>query len=139
MSVKLLISGENVVNINSYLGNINPTSITSRNLEFTNEDTNGSKIIGQTTYLTTSSKSQSQTQSQSNIVYTDYSEYFPILDPPSNEASILDLFNNKLFYQVPNPIYNIIYEGNSYTVEKVMNIGANIIMLMNLDSNNVLV
>jgi hypothetical protein len=123
MSVKLLISGENVVNINSYLGNINPTSITRQSLEFNNNDPSKTKIIGEITYTNSS-------QHQSNTTYTSYSEYFPTLDPSSNEASILDLFNNKLFYQVPNPIYNINYENVNYTVQKVMNIGANVIMLM---------
>ena len=125
MSVKLLISGANVVNINSYLGNINPTSITARSLEFTNTDPSGNKIIGLITYVTTSS------QSQSNIIYTDYSGYFPTLVPSSNEASIIDLFQNTLFYQVLDPILYINYEGTNYTVDKVMNIGSNIIMLMN--------
>ena len=125
MSVKLLISGADVVNINSYLGSINPTSITERSLEFSNTDPSGNlKIIGLITYVTSS------TQSQSNIIYTDYSKYFPILDPSSNEASIIDLFNNTLFYQVLSPILTINYEGTYYTVNKVMNIGANIIMLM---------
>ncbi len=125
MSVKLLISGADVVNINSYLGNINPMTITERSLEFTNTDPSGNKIIGLITYVTSSS------QSQSNIIYTDYSGYFPTLVPSSNEASIIDLFQNTLFYQVLDPILYINYEGTNYTVNKVMNIGANIIMLMN--------
>ena len=125
MSVKLLISGANVVNINSYLGNINPTSITTRSLEFNNTDPSGNKIVGEITYVTSSS------QTQTNIIYTDYSGYFPTLDPSSNEASIIDLFDNTLFYQVLSPILTINYQGTYYTVEKVMNIGANIIMLMN--------
>jgi hypothetical protein len=124
MSVKLLISGADVVNINSYLGNINPTSITTRSLEFSNTDPSGNKIIGLITYVTSS------TQSQSTTIYTNYSGYFPTLTL-SNEASIIDLFNNTLFYQVLSPILTINYEGTYYTVNKVMNIGANIIMLMN--------
>ena len=125
MSVKLLISGADVVNINSYLGNINPMTITERSLEFNNTDPLGNKIIGLITYVTSSS------QSQSNIIYTDYSGYFPTLVPSSIETSIIDLFQNTLFYQVLDPILYINYESTHYTVDKVMNIGYNIIMLMN--------
>jgi len=126
MSIKLLISGTDVVNINSYLGNINPMSITARSLEFTNTDPSGNKIIGNITYETNS------IQTQSNIIFTDYSGYFPTLIPSSNEASIIDLFDNTLFYQVLDPILYINYQGINYTVNKVMNIGPNLIMLMNI-------
>ena len=57
ISVKLLISGADVVNINSYLGNINYMTITERSLEFTNTDSYGNKIIGLITYVTSSIQS----------------------------------------------------------------------------------
>ena len=129
---KLLISGPTVTNINSYLGNINPSSIVYRSLIFDPsydliDPSYNQGIIGSVTY-----NSNGTNYIQSNYIPGSYSGYFPTLDPSSNELAIFDLFDNSgnSFYQVLDPSLNITYENTYYGVNKVMNIGPNIIMLM---------
>ena len=116
----LLFNSINNVNLHTYLEYIQNTTNT-QTIEFNSSDSN--KII-----ITLMDENNNTIQQKT--IFKDYSNYFPVLSLPSNEASIKDLFNNVLFYQSPSYVFTVIYEGITYSVNKVMNLGYNTIMLL---------
>lgn len=117
----LLVSGSNMPNINSFINEIsNPLNITYRQLNFTYDPSALPIIIGAV---------QSATTVQTTITQIDYTNYFPTLSP-EYKTSIETLFTDSSFYTTLVPSLTIIYNSTTYTVNRVMNIGSNIIMLM---------
>jgi hypothetical protein len=115
----LLFNSINNVNIYAYLEYTQNTTNT-QTIEFNSSDSN--KII-----ITLMDEHNNIIQQKT--MFKDYSNYFSFL-LPSNDASIKDLFNNELFYQSPSYVFTVIYDGITYSVNKVMNLGSNTIMLL---------
>lgn len=121
MTSILLVSGSNMPNINSFLsGPPDASSITYRQLNFTYDPSGLPIIIGAI---------QSALTVQTTITQIDYTNYFPPLSP-EYATSIETLFTDSSFYTTLVPSLTIIYNSTTYTVNRVMNIGSNIIMLM---------